>query len=501
MKEDIWFIVPKRFLITDGKPVTIMKDCGKSAYTVKEEKGVYTMADEIYEKKAGNGCVAELLFEGRMTRRQLEFVAGSVKKYKIHKTTLNRCGNVVVWNLSKEILEEFVAEAGEAGIDCGSAYFPRPVKVLCAPLSGVEEGECFDVSAYAGIARRWLGQQAADTPFTVYFSNRREIPREGNGCDLIFCAMPDGLFEVWARDPAEGKRDIHGGALFRLAERMEPGCFLSYIKAGFAICGQACTAEKYRSLFWRTMADLPEDERRPAAAEASEIIKTGNGNFTCGPRVVKQKQEELYAACYHPLGGVVNVAFWQRLLRSLENVEDVEIRLDFRMNIYVCNLLAEEVGLALDSMSEGAFTAAEASLVHPFCGLCQEANCDAQMFEHVLLKEIKKLGFGEGVMPAFTVAGCPKACGEIRDVALRFLAEAKAVGETGCPSGGLMFTVEEQNASGHWRAVGRIPQRQLTEYLIALGALPQSAGMGFEEWRLSCPGLLEKVTSLYAAGQ
>lgn len=475
----------------------------------------YTMTEDFYEKKAGNGCVAELLFYGRINRRQLEFLAGSVKKYKINKTTLNRYGSVVVWNLRREVLRDFLAEAGEAGIEYRGAYDPKRIHVFCAPLSGIAEGECFDVYPYADAARRWLegrvGQDAAKEKsfggaFTVRFSNVPWAMSERKACDMAFCATEGGLFEVWAgnlasegcgQDPGQAgyscQEETPGAepALFRLAEKTEAGRFLSYIEAGFAIRGQAHTADDYRSLFWKAMAALPDAKRQSVTVETAEITKTGNGNFTCGPRVVKQKQKDLYAVRYHPLGGVVNVAFWQKLLRSLENAEDVELRLDPRMDIYVCNLLAEEVGLPMDSMADGAFTAAEASPVQALCGLCSRANCEAQMFEHVLLKETKKLGFADGVLPAFTVAGCPDACGGFSDVDLRFLAEARKAGETG------WFLVEAGDGFGGWHSMGRIPQQQLTEYLIALGALSQSAGLSFREWRLSDPGLMEKVTALY----
>ncbi len=480
------------------------------------------MTEEIYEKKAGNGCVAELYFEGRMTRRQLEFLTESVKKYKINKTTLNRSGNVVVWNLRREVLRDFLAEAGEAELVCGSAYMPEKISVGCAPLSGVEEGERFDVYPYAAAARRQLsermpsaGQNSAEersseASFSVYFSNVPRLPAEGEACDMVFCAAEGGLFDVWAKDPAGNA----GTPLFQLAGRVEAGRFLSYIKAGLAVWGQAANADACRSLFWQTLAAMPDEERQPVKVETPEITKTGNGNFTCGPRVIKQKQEELYAVRYHPLGGVVNVAFWQKLLRSVEKIEDVEFRLDSRMNLYVCNLLAEEVGLPMDSMSDGAFTPVESSPVNSFCGLCSGANCDAQMFEHVLLKEIKKLGFADGVLPVFTVAGCGEACGDSFDADLRFLAETRRTEENGNaetaeskeavkagrPGSRLWFTVESrEQPSRDWRPVGQIPQQKLTEYLIALGALPQSAGLSFQEWKTANPGLLEKVTALYAA--
>ena len=503
------------------------------------------MTEKVYEKKSGNGCVVELYFEGRLTHQQLEFLAEMVKKYKIHKTTLNQSGNLTVWNLRGEILEEFLADVGKEGIAYGSAYFPRRKRVVCAPLAGIEEGESFDVFPYAEAARGWLEQQRDDAPFAVYFSNSPLIPKEGKDCNMVFGAVPDGLFEVWA-GVSEGDgclRGIEESAyaccqsdeqnemagcigeaetvrkkgiiLFRLAEKVDPGRFLSYIKIGYAIREKAGNADEYRSLFWQALAVLSDEERRPAAVEMSKITKTGNGNFTCGPRVIKQKQEELYAVRYHPLGGVVNVAFWHKLLRSLEKIEDVQIRLDSRMNLYVCNLLAEEVGLPMEVTADGAFTAAEFSPVQSFCGLCTRAACDAQMFAHVLLKETKKLGFGDGVLPTFTVAGCTRACGAISDTELRFLAETVTAVEpsvTKFPDasvadgkmppnnnlgGGLWFTVESRVGPDRWHPIGRIPHKQLTEYLIALGALPQSAGLSFQKWRQANPGLLEKITALY----
>ena len=114
------------------------------------------MTEEIYEKKAGNGCVAELYFEGRMTRRQLEFLTESVKKYKINKTTLNRSGNVVVWNLRREVLRDFLAEAGEAELVCGSAYMPEKISVGC-------QVKVYDVEYEEEIEFRIVGSTEANS--------------------------------------------------------------------------------------------------------------------------------------------------------------------------------------------------------------------------------------------------------------------------------------------------------------------------------------------------
>lgn len=441
--------------------------------------------EQKYEMKPSNGKVVELQFEGRMAWPQLEFMAEIVKKYKINKTTLNLDASVAVWNLNEEGLQGLLADAKRVGVPTCGAYSFKKRKVFYSPLSGLEENEYLDVRPYAEAARAWIDEQEGNAKFTVYFSNGGELPKEAYRCDVIFQAAEGGLMRVFIKKPGEE-------GYFQLAENTEAGRCLPYLKIAFALKGKTDTEAAYRMEFWKTLGGMSDEERSPVEVELPVIDKTGNGEFTCGPKIIKQKQPELYAVTYHPLGGVINVAFWNKLVKVMKDYKQIELRLDPRMNLYVCNLLAEEVHLPLDAMTDGAYTAVERSMVRSYCGLCHFGNCDAQMFEHVILKELRKMNFSDGTLPTFTFTGCYRACGWIPATELRFLAREREAGQQG-----LLFDVQSFGDEEKPESLGIMPQKKIVEYLIALGALAQSADLSFKEWSLRNTGLLKKVTELY----
>lgn len=398
---------------------------------------------------------------------------------------MNLDASIVIWYLNEESLQGLLADAEAAGIPTCGAYSFKRRKVFYSPLSGLEDGEYLDVRPYAEAARDWIDAQEGESKFTVYFSNGGKLPEEALRCDVIFQAMEGGLIRVFIKNP-EGK------GYFQLAEKTEPGRCLPYLKISFALKGKSSSEAEYRMEFWKTLGSMPEEERNPIEVELPVIDKTGNGEFTCGPKIIKQKQPELYSVVYHPMGGVINVAFWNKLVKVMKDYKQIELRLDSRMNLYVCNLLAEEVHLPLDAMTDGAYTEVERSMVRSYCGLCHFGNCDAQLFEHVMLKEIRKMNFADGVLPTFTFTGCYRACGWIPATDLRFLAREKEEGRQG-----LLFDVQFYGKEEKPEPLGVMPQKKISEYLIALGALAQSANQSFEDWYGQNPELLKKVTELY----
>ena len=61
--------------------------------------------------------------------------------------------------------------------------------------------------------------------------------------------------------------------------------------------------------------------------DRTEILKKGDGGKISSSRVIEQKQEGLYTVIWHPIGGMPSMESLVKLSETIENMEDVEIRL------------------------------------------------------------------------------------------------------------------------------------------------------------------------------
>lgn len=444
---------------------------------------------EGYYRKAGNGLVAELEFFGAMTMAELDFVVESIRKYKINKTSLTKDGHVRLWNMNEEALDGLLEDAKTAGISCVGAYVRQKIKVFAPALAGMEEGESFNVYPYAVRARDYLAGEknrikSEHGIFKIYFAGQDKDLDEAKDCGMVFVAQEERTFRVLVQDEQ--------GEFFTLARNTEAGRFLSYLQVAVKLYNTGLTRETYSGAFWKTMGGLSDEDRVAVEVEPGEITKTGNGNFTCGPRVIKQKQEELYAVECHHFGGIVPIAFWKKLAKAVENYEDIELRMDRNLNLYVCNLLAEEVHQPLDAMTEAAFTKAEKSNVSDRCSICPAGTLDPQAFVSVLLKEMRKLRFYDGVLPTFTISGCERCCFTVPREELIF------VTQTETPEGRKpgRYCRVRLHMDGD-RELGIMPQQNIAEYLLAVGSMVQSAESDFTTWYQNNTELMEKLTALY----
>ena len=91
-----------------------------------------------------------------MTKEQLKFIGDSIEKHQINQVHFTTCQTVQLHNLKGEAVCEIMEEALDFGINTrgGGGDFPR--NVMVSPLSGVEQGEWFDVLPYALKAAEYL---------------------------------------------------------------------------------------------------------------------------------------------------------------------------------------------------------------------------------------------------------------------------------------------------------------------------------------------------------
>lgn len=446
--------------------------------------------ETVYYRKPGNGHVAELLFHGRLTLKDVHLIEELIRIHKISNTSLTSDGNIRILYLKKETLEQVLESCNEFQIAVRGGYQRVPLKVYTAALSGLRPGEELDVRPYADLARQIdVAEQLSSLPkhyrFRVYFAGLETDLAEASDCNLIFLANGSEAFRVLIRQ--------EDGSLFELTEKMICGRFLSYIKIALRLSVKTLSADDYIPAFWKEMQNLTEEERSCISVPQTPVTKQGKGDFTCGPFIMDQKQKDLYTTKAHPYGGIIPIVFWKRLNMVTSEMEDVELRIDRSMNLYFCNLLADEAHAPLTALPETAYTDYETSRASDRCSICHGGQIDPQLFVSTMLKELKKLRLKNSVLPTFTISGCGRCCFNIPKETLVFVNQpSKNIGDETLLSVSAHLHMDEKDIT-----LGILPQKNILPFLMAIGSLVQSADSDFYSWYHADPELINKIVGLY----
>ena len=145
-------------------------------YAGKMDKGSYKGFSGRYGSYAQKGGAASMLrlrmTAGCVSKEKLAFIAKAIRAYQVNMVHFTTCESVQFHNLDEKSVCELMEQALDAGIVTmgGGGDFPR--NVMCSPLSGVEEGEYFDVMPWAKAAGEYL----------MTFINAEKMPRKLKVC-------------------------------------------------------------------------------------------------------------------------------------------------------------------------------------------------------------------------------------------------------------------------------------------------------------------------------
>ena len=113
--------------------------------SVKDYKG-FSGFFGSYAQRGGNASMLRLrMAGGQLTKERLAFLTSSIRTHQINKVHFTTCQTVQLHNLDEKAVCALVPAALDHGIIVlgGGGDFPR--NVMASPLSGVEQGEYFDV--------------------------------------------------------------------------------------------------------------------------------------------------------------------------------------------------------------------------------------------------------------------------------------------------------------------------------------------------------------------
>ena len=185
-----------------------------------------------YAQKGGKASMLRLrMTGGRVTKEKMQFVADAIKTGHTDKIHFTTCQTIQLHNLNEDSVCELAEKALDVGIVTrgGGGDFPR--NVMVSPLSGLEEGEYFDVTPYAeAVADYLMGFiKTVKLPrkLKVCFSNSEANLTHATFRDLGFIARSDGKFDVYSAGGL-GNNPKMG---VKTAEAVDGSKLLYYVKA------------------------------------------------------------------------------------------------------------------------------------------------------------------------------------------------------------------------------------------------------------------------------
>lgn len=485
--------------------------------SVKEYKG-FSGGFGSYAQKGGTASMLRLrLPGGRIDKEKLKFIVDSIKEYGIKKVHVTTCQTVQFHDLSAKTVCEIMEKAFDAGIITrgGGGDFPR--NVMVSPLSGAEQGEYFDVMPYAlAVSDYLLGTiKTVKMPrkLKVCFSNSPANEPHATFRDLGFAARPDGTFDVYSAGGL-GNNPCMG---VKVAGQVRPSDVLYYVKAmveTFVAYGNYENRAKARTRYMQET--LGVEGYRQAYLEKLEQVKAGEdmtihvtpcpvkkAGFPCtvtkdGGRVIPQKQEGLYALAYHPIGGVPQASKFAEIYETIRDMEAVELRLAPDETIYFINLNGREVEKVLAVTADGAKDLFETSVACIGASICQVGLRDSQGALAQIVSEVRKQGFGDGVLPRIHISGCTSSCGTHQIGTLGFHGGVKRVNNAVEPV--FTFHVNGSDLEGEERfgeQWGMMLQKDLPAFFTELGQAVKEEHTTFDLWFAQGPEKLRKIAEKY----
>ena len=456
-----------------------------------------------YAQKGGHANMLRLRMPGgRITKEKLKFIVDSIDKYAIDRVHFTTCQTVQLHNLNESTVCSLAVEALSAGIVTrgGGGDFPR--NVMVSPLSGVEEGEYFDVFPYAEAASNFLmGFIRGDKmprKLKVCFSNTPKNHPHATFRDLGFAAREDGTFDVYSAGGL-GNNPKFG---VKVAEAVCPEEILYYVQAmydTFMAYGNYENRAKARTRYMQESLG-GADNYKKAFLEKLENVRAGgrdltihvkpqcvskaaDGELPADRRVIPQKQQGLCSVLYHPVGGSPKPEAFKAIYEVIRDMDQVELRLAPEEALYIINLTGKEAEAVLKATADGAVTCFEESVACIGASICQQGVRDSQALIRKLVEMEREAGFADGVLPQIHISGCPSSCGTHQIGQIGFHGGVKVMDKVPKPAFTLHVggcDIQGQERMGE--KVGVILEETIPDFLKKVGETVVETETDFKTW-------------------
>lgn len=418
----------------------------------------------VYAQRGGKEFMIRLRMpSGYVSRTHLKRVLDYAKQYKLTGVHLTTRQTIQLHDLSLDAICEIMKDAMDYGLFTrgGGGNFPRNVSL--SPMSGVEQGEAFDVTPYAMQVGEVFIKQAAGyllpRKLKVAFSNTEEDTSCATVNDLGFVAVV-----------VEGKpyfRVYLAGGLGKNPEKaieypklIQPSDAMYYVEAMLRTyielgdyqnkatartryipkkIGEEAFFEAFDKHVERVKKILDFEKLDPELSieEAWEFAPNTNNRKA-------QKQKGLYTVILHPKFGILSVETLEQLVSYLDKISgknktdeisaeaiipkdfgqnhDPQVRLSMEEEMYIRNLTLEQANDILEIVA-GENLETNLSMSFSCVGVptCQIGILESRELLKSILKAVRNQGLDENLFPRIHISGCPNSCARHQIAPLGFV--------------------------------------------------------------------------------
>lgn len=409
----------------------------------------------VYAQKGGEKFMLRLRIpSGVLNQTHLKLIAGFAKQYKLKNIHLTTRQAIQLHNLGIDEVCDIMETALGHGLYTRGSGGNYPRNVALSPLSGVEQGEAFDVTPYALQVCSYLMERITDyhlpRKLKIAFSNNGRDYAGGTFTDLGFLAViNDGkpFFKLYlagglGANPALG---IPLDALITPEEVLyyveavirvfiKEGDFENKSRARLRYIPQRMGKEAFIASFLEEVNALKEEGEFigniPVLTE--EFIETAAREdlpeeSNC---LIPQKQKGLYTVVLHPLCGLMPTETLYDILGFLEGCEGADIRLSMSENMYIRNLKLSKAQELLTLTKEvRQVLPVQMSVSCIGVPTCQVGIEQSQALCKASLKNLKNKEIPSAYLPAIHISGCNNSCARHQVNELGFAGGKKRVGD------------------------------------------------------------------------
>lgn len=507
--------------------------------SIKDYKG-FSGGFGSYAQRGGEASMLRLRMPGgRITKEKLKFLVDAIAAYDVRRVHLTTCQTVQFHDLGMKAVCDIMEQAMEVGIITrgGGGDFPR--NVMVSPLSGVEQGEYFDVLPYAERAGDYLMGMIKTVKLPrklkVGFSNSPANVTHATFRDLGFMAKENGLFDVYS---AGGLGNNYKMGV-KVAENVKPEEVLYYVEAmvrTFTTYGnyesraksrtrymqETLGVEGYKKAYQEKLLEVKAEFKDSLLIKESSVSAEQESNTeesvvnikeqesqlknvaaypqteSASERVITQKQAGLYAVAYHPVGGMVPAQKFEEIYEGIKNAAKAEVRVAPDETLYIINLNAQQAEKIHKITADGAKNLFETSVSCIGSTVCQIGLRDSQGLLASIVEAVEPYHFADGVLPRIHISGCPSSCGTHQIGKLGFRGASKSVNGKAEPA--FAFYVNGQDAQGEERfgeEWGIMLATDIPKFFIELGKVISEKKLSYERWYENNQDALKEIAATY----
>lgn len=507
--------------------------------SVKDYKG-FSGGFGSYAQRGGEASMLRLrMLGGRITKEKLKFLVDAIAAYDVRRVHLTTCQTVQFHDLGMKAVCDIMEQAMEVGIVTrgGGGDFPR--NVMVSPLSGVEQGEYFDVLPYAERAGDYLMGiiKTVKLPrkLKVGFSNSPANVTHATFRDLGFVAKENGRFDVYSAGGLGNKYKMG----VKVVEDVKPEEVLYYVEAmvrTFTTYGnyesraksrtrymqETLGVEGYKKAYQEKLLEVKVEFKDSLLIKESSVSAEQESNTeesvvnikeqesqlknvaaypqteSASERVITQKQAGLYAVAYHPVGGMVPAQKFEEIYEGIKNAAKAEVRVAPDETLYIINLNAQQAEKIHKITADGAKNLFETSVSCIGSTVCQIGLRDSQGLLASIVEAVEPYHFADGVLPRIHISGCPSSCGTHQIGKLGFRGASKSVNGKAEPA--FAFYVNGQDTQGEERfgeEWGVMLATDIPKFFVELGTVISEEKVSYEQWYKKNMDTLKNIVEPY----